>query len=232
MRKAGTMLATALVVGLALVSAAGASVEIRGLDTSGYPAVRLTVVSSKPVAQKPALAENGRVVTGLEAQNLGREKAVVLALDRSQSMTGGALSDAVAAARAFVDIKAAGDRLGLIAFGETANEQSVLSSSTGDLVTGLEAMQVDTHGGTALYDAVVQAAHALRSDPLAGRVIVLLTDGKNVGSGATLDDAVIAAHKAGAVVYAVGINGPQFDPAPLETLAGETGGRYLLAGAS
>ncbi len=232
MNKAVKTLVAALVVALALASSAGASVEIRGLDTSGYPDVRLTVVSSKAVATKPALAENGRVISGIEAQNLGREKAVVLALDRSQSMLGGSLSDAVAAARAFVDIKAAGDRLGLIAFGETASEQSALSSSTGDLVTSLEAMQVDTHGGTALYDAVVQAAHALRSDPLAGRVIVLLTDGKNVGSGATLDDAVIAAHKAGAVVYAVGINGPQFDPAPLETLAGETGGRYVLASSS
>ena len=232
MRKPGAVPLTALVAALALASSAGASVEIRGLDTSEYPAVRLTVVSSKPVATKPALAENGRVVTGLEAQNLGQAKAVVLALDRSQSMAGGSLSDAVAAARAFVGIKAAGDRLGLIAFGEKANEQSALSSSTGDLVTGLEAMQVDARGGTALYDAVVQAAHALRSDPLAGRVIVLLTDGKNVGSGTTLDDAVNAAHKAGAVVYAVGINGPQFDPAPLKTLARETGGRYVLASSS
>lgn len=232
MRKPGEVLLTALVAALALASSAGAGVEIRGLDTSEYPAVRLTVVSSKPVATKPALAENGRVVTGLEAQNLGQAKAVVLALDRSQSMAGGSLSDAVAAARAFVGIKAAGDRLGLIAFGEKANEQSALSSSTGDLVTGLEAMQVDARGGTALYDAVVQAAHALRSDPLAGRVIVLLTDGKNVGSGTTLDDAVNAAHKAGAVVYAVGINGPQFDPAPLKTLARETGGRYVLASSS
>jgi len=232
MRKPGEVLLTALVAALALASSAGAGVEIRGLDTSEYPAVRLTVVSSKPVATMPALAENGRVVTGLEAQNLGQAKAVVLALDRSQSMAGGSLSDAVAAARAFVGIKAAGDRLGLIAFGEKANEQSALSSSTGDLVTGLEAMQVDARGGTALYDAVVQAAHALRSDPLAGRVIVLLTDGKNVGSGTTLDDAVNAAHKAGAVVYAVGINGPQFDPAPLKTLARETGGRYVLASSS
>jgi len=232
MRKPGAVPLTALVAALALASSAGASVEIRGLDTSEYPAVRLTVVSSKPVATKPALAENGRVVTGLEAQNLGQAKAVVLALDRSQSMAGGSLSDAVAAARAFVGIKAAGDRLGLIAFGEKANEQSALSSSTGDLVTGLEAMQVDARGGTALYDAVAQAAHALRSDPLAGRVIVLLTDGKNVGSGTTLDDAVNAAHKAGAVVYAVGINGPQFDPAPLKTLARETGGRYVLASSS
>ncbi len=232
MSKTAWILVSALVAALALVPSAGAGVEIRGLDTSGYPAVRLTVVSSKPVATKPALAENGLVVTGLEAQNLGRAKAVVLALDRSQSMTGSSLSDAVAAARAFVGIKAAGDRLGLIAFGSSANEQSALSSSTGDLVTGLDSMQVDAQGGTALYDAVAQAAHALRSDPLAGRVIVLLTDGKNVGSGTTLDEAVIAAHKAGAIVYAVGIRGPQFDPAPLETLARETGGRYVLASSS
>jgi tight adherence protein B len=232
MKRLGTVATLALVAGLALASAAGASVEIRGLDTSGYPDVRLTVVSSKPIATEPALAENGRVVTGLEAQNLGRAKAVVLALDRSQSMAGSSLSDAVAAARSFVSIKATGDRFGLIAFGETANEQSAVSSSTGDLVTGLEAMQVDTSGGTALYDAVRQAARALRSDPLAGRVIVLLTDGRNVGSGATLGDAVVAAQKAGAVVYAVGIKGPQFDPAPLETLARKTGGRYVLASSS
>ncbi|MGA9762880.1 MAG: VWA domain-containing protein [Gaiellaceae bacterium] len=232
MKKFPAILVTALVAGLAVVSAASASVEIRGLDTSGYPSVRLTVVSSKPVAIKPALAENGRVVSGLEAQNLGRAKSVVLALDRSQSMAGASLSDAVAAARAFVKIKATGDRLGLITFGQTASEQSPPSSSTGDLVTALEAMQVDARGGTALYDAVAQAARALRSDPLASRVIVLLTDGKNVGSGATLDDAVIAAHKAGAVVYAVGIEGPQFDAAPLETLARETGGRYVPASSS
>jgi tight adherence protein B len=232
MRKSGAVLAGVLVTGLALVSAAGASVEIRGLDTSGYPSVKLLVVSSKPVAIKPALAENGRVVSGLDAENLGQAKSVVLALDRSQSMAGSSLSDAVAAAREFVKIKAASDRLGLIAFGETATEQSAISSSTGDLVTGLEAMQVDSSGGTALYDAVVQAAHALGSDPLAGRVIVLLTDGKNVGSGTTLDDAVIAAKKAGAVVYAVGIKGPQFNAAPLETLARETGGRYVLASSS
>ncbi len=232
MRRPRALIAAALLAALALSSSAGASVEIRGLDTSGYPAVRLTVVSSQPIAIKPALAEGGRVVTGLEAENLGREKAVVLALDRSQSMTGGALADAVAAARAFVNSKAANDRLGLIAFGEKANEQSALSSSTGELATSLDAMQVDTSRGTALYDAVAQAAHALRSDPLAGRVIVLLTDGKNVGSGTTLEEAVIAAQKAGAVVYAVGIKGPQFDPAPLETLARETGGRYVLASSS
>ena len=66
MTRAKTALLLALTA-LVLVPAAraAASVEIRGLDTSGYPTVRLTVVSSKPVSVKPALAENGQPVVGL-----------------------------------------------------------------------------------------------------------------------------------------------------------------------
>lgn len=232
MKRVGSTLATALFAALALASAAAAGVEIRGLDTSEYPTVRLTLVSSEPVRVGPALAENGRAVNGLEVQNLGQSKAVVLALDRSQSMAGRSLSDAVAAAKAFVEIKAAKDRLGLITFGDSVSEDAALSSSTGDLATSLQAMQVDSREGTALYDAVVRAAGSLESDPLAGRVIVLLTDGKNATSGGTLAGAVAAARKAGALVYAVGIKGPQFDAAPLKALARQTGGRYVLASSS
>jgi tight adherence protein B len=226
-------LAVAALAALVLAPAAAAKVEIRGLDASAFPTIRLTVVSSKPVAIEPALAENGRAVLGLEAQNLGKEKAVVLALDRSQSMSGRSLSNALAAARAFVRMKAADDQLGLISFGSAASEEAPLSSSTADLGSSLDAMTVDLRSGTALYDAVVQAAANLHSSSLAGRVIILLTDGRNVTSaGASLDDAVRAARTAGAVVYAVGIKGPQFDPAPLSMLARETGGRSVLATSS
>jgi tight adherence protein B len=215
---------------LVLAPAAAAGVQIRGLDTSGFPAVRLTVVSSKPIAIEPALAENGRAVVGLDAQNLGKAKAVVFALDRSQSMSGRSLSNALNAARAFVHMKARDDKLGLVAFGSGAVEVTPLSSSTDDLSASLGAMTVDLHGGTALYDAVVQSARILRSDSLAGRVIVLLTDGRNVtSSGHSLDDAITAAKKAGAVVYAVGIKGKQFDPEPMKMLAKQTGGRFVLA---
>ena len=214
---------------LVAAPAAAASVEIRGLDTSGYPTVRLTAVSSRPVSVLPALAENGRPVVGLGAQNLGQAKAVELVLDRSQSMSGSSLAGALAAARTFVGLKTPGDQLGLIAFGHSAGELAELAGTSSDLSAQLDSMRVDSSPGTALYAAVVQAAHALRSDPLTGRVIVLLTDGRNVGDGYTLADAVNAARKAGALVYAVGIQGRQFDPAPLEQLASETGGHYLLA---
>jgi len=233
MTRAKTALLLALTA-LVLVPAAraAASVEIRGLDTSGYPTVRLTVVSSKPVSVKPALAENGQPVVGLEAQNLGQAKAVELVLDRSQSMAGNSFADALAAARTFVGLKTPGDRLGLIAFGQSAGENAALAGSSADLSAELDSIGVDSSQGTALYAAVIQAAHALRSDPLAGRVIVLLTDGRNVSGAGSLEDAVAAARKADAVVYAVGIKGPQFDPGPLEKLASETGGHYVLATSS
>ena len=80
--------------------------RIVGVDTSGYPEVRVTVVAPTGAAQ-PQLRENGLPVTGLQAVNLGRAKSVVLAVDRSQSMAGASLRNATAAARAFVAAKGA-----------------------------------------------------------------------------------------------------------------------------
>ncbi len=223
------LVAVLALAALALPAAAAGEVEIRGLDTGDYPTVHLTAISSEPVKIEPAVAENGRAVEGLEAENLGSSKTVVLALDRSRSMSGAPLADAISAARKFVDLAGMGDRLGLIGFGSDASALTDLSSSSSDLSGQLEAMSVDSREGTALYSAVVEAAHLLRADAAGGRVIILLTDGRNVAKGVSLADAVNAARKAGAAVYAVGIAGRQFDPAPLRELAEATGGRYILA---
>ena len=79
--------------------AAAAGPKITSLDTSGYPVVRATVVTPKPVGAAPALTENGSSVVGFHAVNLGREKSVAAVIDRSQSMLGQAMKDASAAAR-------------------------------------------------------------------------------------------------------------------------------------
>lgn len=230
-------LAVSLVVSLvfcALPSAAAAAggVEIRGLDASDYPTVRLTAIASKPVTVTPALAENGRAVEDLQAENLGEAKAVVLAVDRSRSMRGAPLTDAIAAARTFIRLKAPGDRLGMVAFGREESQLAPLAVSSGDLEAELAALGVDEEEGTALYSAVVAAARTLRSDSLAGRVIVLLTDGRNIEGNTALSDAISAARNADAAVYAVGIQGKQFDPVPLRELARSTGGRYIPASSS
>jgi tight adherence protein B len=210
---------------LAVAPSASAGVRISGVDTSGYPEVRLTVVAPA----KPHIEENGRPVVGAQAANLGQAKSVVLAVDRSQSMTGQSLRDATSAARAFVGAKNAGDRVEVIAFGREALALTRFSSSGVDADAALGALSADPRSGTALWDAIVRAAAALRREAQPGHVIIVVTDGKDVSSTSTLDDAVTAAEHAHAAVYAIGIAGPDFTPGPLRELASRTGGAYLEA---
>ena len=101
-RRGKRKLVPAIALGaLALAAPASAGVRIGGVDTGGYPQVRVTVVAPDSFAQ-PRLREDGLPVAGLQAVNLGRAKSVVLAVDRSQSMKGTSLHDATDAARAFV----------------------------------------------------------------------------------------------------------------------------------
>jgi tight adherence protein B len=202
--------------------AASAGVTLRTIDTTAYPKIRATVVA--PAA--PAVTEDGRPVTALHVQNLGRSKSVVLVIDRSQSMAGRSLADAVSAASAFVAAKRPADRIAVVALGSAALGLTGFSSATIDADTALRGISVDGRQGTALYDAVALAARELATEALPGRVIVLLTDGRDVSSRASLADAVSAARAAGAAVYSIAIEGPQFSPAPLRALARRTGGTF------
>jgi tight adherence protein B len=211
--------------GLVAASPAVAGVRISGVDTSGYPQVRLTVVSPT----QPRVRENGTPLVGAQTANLGRAKSVVLAVDRSQSMTGRSLRDATAAARAFVAAKGGHDRIEVIAFGREALGLTKFSSSGVDADAALAGLRADSRSGTALYDAIVRAAGALRREDQPGHVIIVVTDGRDVSSTATLDAAVNAANRARAAVYAIGIAGPDFTPQALRQLAARTGGAYLEA---
>jgi tight adherence protein B len=222
-----TRAAAVVLLALALVLApvAGAGVRIAGVDTSGYPQVRVTVVASAGVAQ-PQLDENGIPTAGLQAVNLGRAKSVVLAVDRSQSMIGASLRNAKAAARAFVAAKGPNDQIQVVTFGHQAIALTGFSSSGADADAALGGLTADPHTGTALWDAVVRSATALARQGQPGRVIVVVTDGQDVSSSASFAGAVAAAHAAHAAVYAIGIAGPGFTPGPLRELAARTGGLY------
>lgn len=213
---------------LALATQAGAAVRIGGVDTSGYPELRLTVLASG----KPFLREDGRSVVGAQVANLGLAKSVVLAVDRSQSMSGGSLRNASAAARAFVAAKRPGDRIQVVGFGRDALGLTTFSSSPADALAVLGSLRADARSGTALYDAIVRASSALRRENQPGRIILVVTDGADVSSRATLDTAIVAAQRARASVYAIGIAGPDFTPEPLRQLAAGTGGTYLQARSS
>jgi tight adherence protein B len=221
--------AAALCAVLTLAASASAGVRLKGLDASSYPTVRATVVASSSLSKPPTLTENGRRVAGLKAENLGREKYVVLAIDRSRSMAGQAILDARRAARAFVQAKPAADRLAVVSFGNTATLLTGFSSARIDADSALATLDLAPRQGTALYDAIVTSANALGAQPLPGRVLILLTDGADQGSEATLGKAVRAVRDAGVVVYPIAIVSDDFSAAPLERLAKESGGTYYPA---
>jgi tight adherence protein B len=220
-RLLGAVAAAALLA----VPAAGASprFELRQVDVGAYPMIRLVVHSADP-SNAPRIYENGKPVSGLSYHNLGASKAIVLAIDRSKSMTGEPLSRAGAAADQLLRRKRQSDQVEVVTFGSTALAQTTFSQSTIDGDTALSTLSPDTKEGTALYDAIVVAAANLNAQTLPGRVLVLLTDGHDVRSLATFDEALQAARKANVVVYTIALGDAA--TGPLRRLARETGGSF------
>ena len=214
---------------LALPAAAAAAVQLRGVDASAYPTIRASVISPAGAGVAPAISENGRPVAGLDEQNLGRIKAIAALIDRSQSMRGKPLTDASRAARAFVASKQASDELSVIAFGSRPSTLSPFSTVKLDADAALARLSTDHARGTALYDAIAAAAHQLKSNPLPGRVMIVLTDGADNASHGSIEDAIAAAQDANAAVYTIGIEGKGFTSDPLVQISAATGGQYYGA---
>ena len=212
---------------LTAASSAATAVRIKQVDIDRYPTVRVTVLTSKDTVAAPKLVENGKPAPYLDASR-SRAKSVVLAVDRSHSMEGGVLESATSATRKFVAAKPRLDRVALYTFGSKALQLTGFASDTIDVDSALRALSVDGGQGTRLYDTVVLASLALQHQPKP-RVLVLLTDGRDVDSRSSLADAVDTAQDAGVSVYAIGMAGPQLTPGPLKTLARRTGGTYYSA---
>jgi VWFA-related protein len=90
-------------------------------------------------------------------------------------------------------------------------------------------------GGTLLYDAVVQAAEDVMAKRQGRKALILLTDGVDTGSDATLTDAVDAAQKADTLIYSIlfedagayGFLGGADGRKPLMRMSQETGGSFF-----
>jgi len=151
---------------------------------------------------------------------------LVLVLDTSESMqaldaevagtwrTRLELARAVVARFASARI-AEGDRVGLVVFGETAFTQCPLSSDGRLLSAALDRVTPGMAGGaTALGDALALAVKRAEprpenatAAPVAGRLIVLLTDGRSNAGAIPADVAAALARARGVRVHTVGIGG-------------------------
>jgi tight adherence protein B len=147
-------------------------------------------------------------------------------------MRGEPLANAAAAARSFISAKPPGDRIAIATFATTPQMVTGFSTSTIDADIALRTIPVDKVQGTTLYDALVLSARRLAAERFPSRVIIVVTDGNETRSEASLKDAIAAAQEAGAAVYVVAIESAKFTPGPLKQLAAETGGNYYGAASS
>jgi tight adherence protein B len=217
-----------LVLALVLPAAAGASssVQIRRVDLDKFPLVRVTTVV--PAGSRPTLAEGGRRAGFVRVRELGSAQALVLALDNSASMSGRPLREAKRAVAAFLARQRRAGEVGLVAFGHEALALTQPRETRSDVARNLASLAPDVQKGTALYDAVALSVARLEGMSTGSRILVLLTDGHDLGSRSALAQAIAAAQRANVVVFAIA-SGARTDVTPLTKLAAATGGRLFAA---
>lgn len=149
-------------------------------------------------------------------------------------------------ARQFIE-RRAGDRIGLILFGDQAYLQAPLTFDRRTVATFLEEAAIGLAGEkTAIGDAIGLAVKRLRNNPLNQRVLILLTDGANTAGLVSPLKAAELAKAEGLKIYTIGIGADEMiirdffgsrrvnpsadlDEKTLTQIADLTGGRYFRA---
>jgi tight adherence protein B len=222
------VLALLALLSLALPMAAQASTpgQIRRVDLAKFPLVRVTAVV--PDGSRPTVWEGKQPAPFVKTRDLGSAQAMLLAVDNSQSMTGRPLREAKQAAKQFLMGQDRTGATGLVAFAHEALALTRPEEAKSDVARALESLAPDVQTGTSLYDSVELSAKRLQRMSNGTRILVLLTDGRDLGSQSSLSQAIAAAQKANVVVYSIAA-GTRAYRQPLRALASATGGRLFDA---
>ncbi len=149
---------------------------------------------------------------------------VALALDRSGSMEE-EMPDAQNAAMTFVRLMRAKDQAALVSFASEVRTDQTFTSDSTQLLLAIRALVAQ--GGTAINDAAIYCADLLQN--VAGRrAIILLTDGLDKDSQATLEQAVQRFTGLGIPIFIIGL-GSEVSETNLRILAQSSGGRYYFS---
>lgn len=162
---------------------------------------------------------------------------VVALIDVSGSMRGDKISSARASLVRFIDLLGDRDRLQVVTFASQVTPLtplSALSDKRAELTRRVSG--IIEGGNTALYDAVITAWRDLKEngDPSHIRAIVVLSDGMDTASSATLDDVIAAIGDAGeeggsAIKLFTIAFGDDADKDVLKRIAEVTGGKQYTS---
>lgn len=141
----------------------------------------------------------------------------------------------------------AGDRIGLVLFGQHAYLQTPLTFDRRTVATLLGEAQIGLAGrSTAIGDAIGLAVKRLRREDARNRVLILLTDGANTAGQLAPLEAARIAQRAGVRIFTIGVGADEIyvqslfglqrvnpsaelDEDTLTQIAELTGGRYFRA---
>lgn len=215
--------------GVALAKGDPSGVIVQDVDLAQYPRVSLEVVVpaslSKGGTPVFSVTENGRDVEVLKASVKQVDQSIdaVLVLDTSGSMKGRALEAAKRAASAFIAELQPPSRAALVVF---SDRPKVLVPTTSDKASLERAVQgIDAEGETALYDAVALALRQVSSKGGSQPAVVVLSDGADTRSRASLTGVLQQIKAANVPVLAVALKSREADPASLKMLARANAGR-------
>ena len=221
-------------------------IRITQVDNSKFPQVTvyvsITDANGQPVGVDPStiqISENGQMMKTAVAtatsgatntKGLG-QLTTMLVIDISGSMaTANKLTQAKAAADAYVNQMRPGDQAGVIAFDTHIEVNQPITSDHQTLTQVIDGLQSGTD--TAMFDALIQAEKDLTN--INGRkAILLLTDGMDNRSKGNEDAFINAMGPGGLTISTIGLGNPQdvkslqgIDEASLKSLAQRAGGLY------
>jgi VWFA-related protein len=196
------------------------AVAFTALDGHGQPLLALQL-------NQLQLLDNGRPVGSFTGFRSMAEMPLrlILLLDASASMSPMLADERDAAATLAASFAAPGADISTLVFA------TQLESPTGPRFTEASLRQPPLGGGTALFDALVESLAYQPPSGLSRRVVLLFTDGEDNFSRHSLAEAIAAAQRAGAIIYAFTVHRRRWQfPGDriLDQLASATGGRAFV----
>ena len=182
-------------------SARSVRVPVSVIDSRGEPVLGLQ-------GEDFEVSEDGRrqAITFFSGER--RPLRIALALDVSLSMTS-KMPQVEEALRRFIELLEPADQILVITFSSGVHVNDDFTSDRDQLERVLS--RLNPAEGTALYDAAVEAIRRVAAEPAESKAVVLVTDGMDNASTATLSDVRELARRHEVPIFSIGIGG---GPAP------------------
>ncbi|MGI5819162.1 MAG: vWA domain-containing protein [Armatimonadota bacterium] len=161
----------------------------------------------------------------------GGQANLAVIFDRSGSMgegTGSKLEDARAAANELIDLKNASDMMAIVPFDEDVEVTQGFTADADLLHDAVNA--IESGSGTSAWDGTIVGAQIVSALNAPGRsAVVLMSDGRDSRSEASLDEAIAEAQARRIPVYAIGFQTEGQANLDMRRLSTETGGQFFEA---